>query len=113
MSRHSDLQRLQSIAGLIRDARLEALRRATQARGQTLDRLEALKTPPADSQLHPAAAGMARVSYEAWADVRRRDLMRILARQTAELAEAEMAAHEAFGRASVLGKLEGRLPPRR
>lgn len=113
MSRLADLHRLQDISGLIRDARLETLHRAALARNQTLARLEALKTPPADEGLHPVAADLARVAYEGWADARRRELTRMLARQTAEMAEAEAAAREAFGRSEVLGKLEARLGPRR
>lgn len=113
MTARQDMQRLHGLAQLIRDARLDGLRRAAQLRDQTLSRLEGLNATAAGDDLHPVAAGMAQVAFEGWADARRRELTRLLARQTADLAEAEAAARDAFGRADVLGKLESRLDRRR
>lgn len=105
MIRAVDLRPLQNLARMVSDHRLEALRRANQARAETQAQLDALVAGPADPALHPAAAALALVSYEAWADGRRRDLIQLLARQKAAVAEAEAEARLAFGRAEVLGRL--------
>ncbi|QYZ69811.1 hypothetical protein [Neotabrizicola shimadae] len=105
----SDLRRLQVLSDLIRDSRLEAVKQAAQAEVQTCRRLEALSQNGAALDLHPAAAHAASLAYESWAELRRRELLVTLARQRAELAEAEAAARDAFGRAEAIKSILGRL----
>jgi hypothetical protein len=51
------------------------------------------------------AAARASLAYGRWADARRRELMVILARETAAALETRAAAAEAFGREQVLRRL--------
>lgn len=109
----STLRRLATIAALIRDARLEMVKRCAHAQGQTSQRLEDLQKKGPAEDMDPIAMNSVRLNYEAWADARRRDLLITLARQRAELGEAEAAAREAFGRAEALRKIGARADRRR
>lgn len=113
MTAAADLRQLGVLAAMVRDAKLEAVRRAALARGATLARLADLESAPADATLHPVAAARAMVAYQVWADARRRELTAVLARQSVALAEAEAEARIAFGRTEVLDRLATRLPARK
>jgi len=113
MSRQS-LQRLEDLAALILDGRLSALRHAARAKADSEERLAGLAAPPAPEGLSGAAGELAALNYQRWADARRAEINRVLARQTAELAEATDAARTAFGRRQALAGLVGKAEkPRR
>lgn len=107
MNRKS-LQQLEEIAALILDGRLSALRHAAQARADSEAKLEGLAAPPPPADLSGAAGELAALNYQRWADARRAEINRLLARQTAELAEATDAARIAFGRRQALAGLVGK-----
>ena len=103
------LQPLVGISQLILDAALADLRRAADARDESLARLCDLATVPCPTDLPLAAVAQADLLYARWADARRAEINLTLARQTADWLGARDAARRAFGRADALRKLaEGR-----
>jgi DnaJ-domain-containing protein 1 len=94
--------RLQAIAELLRDARLAELRRLAESQAATRAALADLASVPAETRLSAPAALRAELAWQAWADARRAELNRTLARQTAEVEAARETAARAFGRAEAL-----------
>lgn len=109
MSAQDPLQELGTLAALVLEARLADLRRHALAKAETEAQLAGLEHLPAgDPGLEGAAAALAAMAYQRWAEARRRDLNRVLARQTAEWLEAADAARLAFGRNEALETLARR-----
>ena len=110
MSRADDLKRLAVLAALARDAKLAKVADAALARSRSLQQLAALTPPPVqDSELSPLVLAGASLRYQLWADMKRAEINRTLARQTATWIEARADARNAFGRADVLARLAEKL----
>jgi hypothetical protein len=105
--------RLQDMAGLVLDARKQALRRANEARDALVQQLADLDARPADPGLPLAAMEQARFAYEVWADVRRAEINQRLAVQRVECIMLADQTRQAFGRTLALDNLAARQPPRR
>ena len=105
MTDRAKLAQLHQVSQLMLDVRLLALDHAAKARQASLDRLADLNKPAAPTDLNPIVAGEVAVRYENWADHRRSEINLLLARQTADWAEARQNAALAFGRNAVIGKL--------
>ncbi|MBI1169887.1 hypothetical protein GC209_00670 [bacterium] len=105
MSHLEKLERLRQISSLLLDSKLVAVERAARARQHSLDLLAELDLPAAPIDLPPILAGEVTMRYELWADQRRSELNLVLARQSAEWAEARQEAALAFGRNQVVAKL--------
>lgn len=100
------LARLQDAASLVFDARSQALRRANEARAETLRKLAALEPlPTEDAALWPAL-DQSHFAYAQWATARRAELNATLAAQTADCARAAREAQVALGRRSVLDRMK-------
>ena len=100
------LERLASLAGLVRDAALADLSREVQACADLRLRIAALDTVrPAEPVVDLAAMEGAVLRHERWAASRRRLLNEQLALRTAARLELEARARAAFGRAQVLDRL--------
>ena len=109
MSKDQPLARLETIATLILDGRLSELRRCASAREESLAQIAGLQKDPAPAEdLEGAAAQLAALSYQRWAEGRRLELNQVLARQTAAWIDATDAAREAFGRNEALKTLRRR-----
>lgn len=109
MSKGDALQRLGTISAVILDARLADLRRCAAEREESLAQIAGLQKPaPPASELEGAAAALADLAYQRWAEERRRELNRVLARQTAEWIDATEAARTAFGRNEAMKALAQR-----
>ena len=109
MSQDDPLHRLSTLAALILEGRLADLRRRAAAKAESEAQIAGLeRLPAADPGLEGAAAALAAMNYQRWADARRKDLNRVLARQTAEWLEAADAARQAFGRNEALETLARR-----
>lgn len=109
MSKEDPLARLGTIAAVILDGRLSELRRCAAARDESLAQIAGLQCVPVPAgDLEGAAAALAALTYQRWADERRRALNQILARQTAEWIDATEAARRAFGRDEALKTLARR-----
>lgn len=107
------LARLTGLTALILEARLATLRRAAEARAESEALLAALNQPEAaDAGLQGAAQPLAVLAYQRWADARRAEINRQIARQTAEWLEAADTARTAFGRNLALEGLARRGPQR-
>jgi hypothetical protein len=106
MSKTKDMARLAELSQMIFDAKLAELSRAAAARSQSLSRLADLATPPPPAE--NVTEARAALLYQKWADARRAEINRALARQTAQWLEAKADAATAFGRADVLARLSGR-----
>jgi hypothetical protein len=91
------------------DVRLMELERADQARQESLEHLAELNRPALQTDLNHVIAGEVAMRYQLWADQRRSSINLVLARQTVDWAEARSAAALAFGRDSVIGKLQEKL----
>ena len=100
------LAQLRLVSQMMLDVRLLKLERATQARQESLDHLAELNRPAPATDLNPVLAGEVTMRYQLWADQRRSAINLVLARQTAEWSDARKDASEAFGRNSVIGKLQ-------
>lgn len=101
-----DTRRLAALAGLLRDLRLADLGKARQDRDRTLAEIAALQPRAApEAGLVPAAAALAALRYDHWADLHRQRLNLDLARKQAAFLAAESAARQAFGRARVLEEM--------
>lgn len=108
MTRQKDLERLATLAAMTRDARLAVVAAKGRARNVSIGQLEALKLQPSGpGDLSIVAMAGAAALYDRWAEARRIEINRTLARQTAEWIEARDAARTAFGRAEVLARLAG------
>ena len=83
-------------------ANMGQLQDAAEKRAQSLQQIAALDRPEAAANLPPVAASLVALRYQAWADLRRRELNLVLARQTAEWIAAQEAARTAFGKAEAL-----------
>jgi hypothetical protein len=105
MKERAKLAQLQQLSQLMLDMRLMALDQAARARQASLDHLADLNKPATSADLDPVIAGQVTVRYENWADHRRSEINLVLARQTAEWAEARQHASFAFGRNTVVRKL--------
>jgi hypothetical protein len=108
MSDREKLDKLHQISQLMLDIRLFALEQAARARQASLDNLADLNKPHPAHDLNPIVAGEVVMRYENWADERRADINMTLARQTATWAEARQEAALAFGKDSVIRKLQDR-----
>lgn len=108
MSEREKMAQLRQVSQLMLDIRLLTLERAAQARQESLDHLAELNRPAPNTDLNPVVAGEVAMRYELWADQRRSAINLVLARQTVEWTEARQDASEAFGRNSVIGKLQER-----
>lgn len=104
MTDRKQLGKLAEIAALMRDHRLEGLRVAAERKAST-ERLIAGLEQPSTNALPIVAAAKAELSYQTWADQRRRELAQILAAQVLECEKRRDAARVAFGRAQVLDQL--------
>lgn len=106
------LKRLGALADLVLDGELAALRRAQAAKLASEGQRDGLDRPGpvGDGGLDGAAAALSHLSYQRWADARRSELNRQIARQTVEVEEATDAARKAFGRAQALSALARRGP---
>lgn len=98
------VRQLLVLTDLIRDRSLENLRRAAAERDLTRAHIAGLEAPPA-SDLPALAAAQVALSYQRWADERRRELNMQLARQMVSVAQRQAEARLAFGRAEVLHRL--------
>ena len=108
MTEQEKLSQLRQVSQLMLDIRLMKLERASQARQESLDHLADLNRPSPPTNLNPVTAGEVAMRYQLWADQRRSAINLVLARQTVEWSEARKDASEAFGRDSVIGKLQDR-----
>jgi hypothetical protein len=102
------LAQLRRVSQLMLDVRLMTLERAAQARQESLNHLAELNRPSLATDLNPIVAGDVAMRYELWADQRRSAINLVLAQQTVAWTEARQDASEAFGRNSVIGKLQDR-----
>jgi hypothetical protein len=112
MSRAKDLARLQEIAALMRDHRLNQLHAVAEKRRQSQEQIAALDDE-GTGDLPMVAGTLVAQRYQVWADRRRTELNIVLARQTAEWIEARDAACKAFGQAEALRGLQLRLERKR
>jgi hypothetical protein len=100
------VQRLATLAGVMRDAALLAVAREAQVCAALRDRIAALDAPrPADPVVDPAALDAAVLRHAQWAAGRRRLLNEQLALATAAHLQAQEKARIAFARAQVLDGL--------
>lgn len=105
MNQRDQIKRLQQIAGLQLDLRLNDLHAAARARQESLDRIAGLNVPQV-SDLPPIAAAQADLLYQRWAEVRRAEINQNLARQTAVWIEAQANARKAFGQTQALDAVQ-------
>lgn len=103
-----DLKPLASLGGLLLDRALADLNAAARSCAESRERIAALDVGPAPGNLPLAAAALAALRYETWADARRAELNLTLARQTAEWISARDLARRAFGRAEAIRELQRR-----
>ena len=108
MSDREKLRRLAEVSSLMLDTKMLVLEKAARARQKSLDRLAELNQPATPTDLPLILAGEVAMRYQLWADQRRSEVNLILARQTAEWAEARQDAALAFGRNQVVHKLQER-----
>ena len=104
MSRPAQMAQLHQLTRLVLDLRLATLEAAERARQNSLRNFADLEVPAAE-EMSLIADALASQRYQQWADVRRAEINRTLARQTAEWMEATDAARLAFGRSEALSKL--------
>jgi hypothetical protein len=108
MNHKTQIAELHEMAKLVLDVKLGAVRAAARAREASLQRLADLEAPETTAtDMVQEALAMQR--YQQWADLRRAEINRGLARQTAEWLEARDSAREAFGRAEAVAMLRARL----
>lgn len=108
MTEKEKLGQLRHLSQLMLDLRLMTLERAAQARAESFAHLAELNRPEPQTDLNPVTAGEVGMRYQLWADQRRSAINLLLARQTVDWTEARKDAAEAFGRNSVIGKLQDR-----
>ena len=114
MTTRADLKRLGQLTGMMLKIRLAELHRAAAQRAECEDRLKALQLPPTNPEgLEGAAAELAHLNYQRWADMRREEINRQLAQRTVTWLEAVETARAAFGKDQALGKIASLLPARK
>lgn len=101
MKQRDQIHRLQQVANLMLDLRLNELHAAARQRQESLDRIAGLNVIHS-SDLPPIAAAQAEMLYQRWAEARRAEINQTLARQTAEWMEAQVRARRAFGQTQAL-----------
>lgn len=108
MNRDPRLSGLTTIAAALRDAELAQMSRLQTRIIALQHRMEGLNRPQLDMD-SPAliAEALAAQSYDAWADLRRREIMAEIDRLEIERQSRRQAAARALGRHSVLEKLRG------
>jgi hypothetical protein len=99
------LEGLARIADLVLDQRLQALQRAQQARNATREKIQALDQPWEMDEHALQASVRAAFLYQTWADLRRKDLNLVLAKQTVVVLETEADARLSFSRHAALEQL--------
>lgn len=100
------LEKLSTIAELVKDAALGDLARAVQLCEATRRNLRALEAPmPPDALLPLPVLESAALMHQRWSEPRRRRLLEDLALQTAKRIECEAIARRALGRAEVISQL--------
>lgn len=104
-----NLRRLLELSAMVQDLRLAELSQAKAARAASVDALARLNAPPPETDLDPVAADRVQVTYERWADVRRKELKETIARQTETCVAAQGQARTAFGRQQALISVADRL----
>ncbi len=109
MTRKEQLKQLAIISNLILDARLAALHVAAREKAESQRRLDDLDPKSWQNDLPLAAAAQAQSIYQAWVDVRRRDINHALAQQTAKWSEARDIARHAFGHTEALRMISEKL----
>lgn len=108
MTSRARIARLEEIGKLLLEVKLAELHRAAEARRRSLEQLEALAMRPA-ADLDPVTAAQTELRYQRWAEARRAEIDRLLARQTADWMKAQCAARQAFGKTEALRLLRDRL----
>lgn len=109
MTKARNLDALTTLSRMLLDLRLEDLRQAAAAREKCQAQLRDLDVQlPQSGTLAGAAAEIAALTYQRWADVRRQELNRALARHSAAWLEAGDAARLAFGKDRSLTELLAR-----
>lgn len=103
-----DLEKLSHLGRMVLDLGLARLQQAKAAREETLRQIAALQAGIVDEGISEIAAHQAALRYQAWADLRRRELNLILARQTVAQLTAEDEARLALGRVDVLQRIRRR-----
>lgn len=107
-----DLDRLRQLADLHKDHKLAKLRAAIDARTRSEEALAALALPmPMDAGLLGAAADLAGLAYQRWADIRRAEINLDLASQMRDVIAARAEAEHAFARSEALASLANRQKP--
>lgn len=99
------VQDMRHLTALILEAEQTRLRKLASDRDLTLAQLARMESLPEATGLDPLADARADLAYQRWAEVRRRDLMIVLARQTAEWREAQESLRRAFGRDLAMGRV--------
>lgn len=97
-----DIAKLQVLTQLILDAKLQALRQATEARERSLMQRDALTNLQDPGDLPVAVAESVGLAYSRWADHRRADLNTVIACQTVACLVARTDASTAFGKVQAL-----------
>jgi len=97
-----ELKRLEALARLVLDHRLDQLRASVTRLERSEDQLQAVNAAAAPADLPPLAAGLVEINYGRWADIRRAELNTLIARQRAEVIEVRAEATTAFGRLQAL-----------
>lgn len=108
MTKAKDIARLRELSGLILDQKLAVLQSRAAERSASLQRLHDL-APSGGAEPVTLQEMQIALRYDHWADARRSEINRVLARQTAEWLEARADANRAFGRADVLRKLHAKI----
>lgn len=106
MSASEDLAKLKTLAALVLDHKLAGLQTALRAKEQSEAALAGLGYKEiVAAGLQGAAAHLAALNYQRWADARRSEINVTLAAQTRVWMDAREAAREAFGKAEALKAL--------
>ncbi len=110
MTKLQDFRRLQTLSQLMLDHRLSELKRAADAkRHSELAIANLSQVLPEITGLTGAAAGIAALNYQRWADQRRAALNQTLALQTHDWLEARDAARTALGKSEALSKIADKM----
>lgn len=105
MSVADRVQDMRHLTALILEAEQTRLRKLAADRDLTLAQLARMESRAEVMGLDPLADARADLTYQRWAEARRRDLMIVLARQTAEWREAQESLRRAFGRDMAMGRV--------
>jgi hypothetical protein len=110
MSQNHKIAKLQRLTDMVLEAELSALKKAAAQRQDTLAKIEGLRAPPAVMDADTgAAAAVAALRYQSWADARRAELGQVLARQTADWLDLRDQAQRAFVRARGVDQVVAKL----